>query len=89
MRLLSVMRKTSRVLEGAGLVAGCAPVWSDSILKMDCKADESGVLSESTELEGSAVGKAAIRGVCLRSRKFSFFSKQFFCTVFANLDHTI
>lgn len=89
MRLLSVMMKTSRVLEGAGLVAGCAPAWSDSVLKMDCRGDESGVVSKSTELEGSAIGKAAIRGVYLGSRKFSFFSKRFFCTVCAHLDHTI
>lgn len=89
MQLLPVMTKTSRVLEEAGLVVGCVPVWRDSILKMDCKADESGVLSESTELEGSAVGKAAIGDVYLRSRKCSFFSKQLLCTVFANLDHTI
>lgn len=67
------MTKTSRVLEGAGLVAGCAPVWSDSVLKMDGKADDSGVLSESTELEESAIGKAAQRHVYLRPRKFSFF----------------
>jgi len=73
MRLLSVMTKTSRILERVGSVAGCAPVWSDSVLKMDWKADESGVVSESTELEGSAIQKAAVRGAYLRSRKISFF----------------
>lgn len=50
-------------MEGVGSGPGCAPVWSDSVLKMDCKADESGVLGEATELEGSAIGKAAIIGV--------------------------
>jgi len=40
---------------------------------MDWKADESGVVSESTELEGSAIQKAAVRGAYLRSRKISFF----------------
>lgn len=87
MRFLSIMTKTSRVLQGAGSVPGCAPVWSDSVLKMDCKADESRGVSESTELEGSAVGEGS-NTRCLSSRKLSFFSKQFFCTVCANLDHT-
>lgn len=42
---------------------GGAPVWSESVLKMDCKADETGVLGEATELEENAIGKAAIIGV--------------------------
>lgn len=73
MWLLSVMMKTSRVLEGVGSVAGCAPVWSDSVMKRDFKADESGVLSRSTELRGSTVGEGIHKRYLPKVKKITFF----------------
>lgn len=73
---------------GMDLVAGCAPLWSDSVLKMDCKLNGPSVVSGAKEFEGRTTGEGSNKR-CLFQVKKLFFWKQAFCSVHAALDHAV
>lgn len=61
------------------LVAGCAPVWSDSVLKMDGKPNGTRVVSGAKELEGRTTGEGSNKR-CLFQEAFVFEPIVFKCT---------
>lgn len=64
---------------GTDLIAGCAPVWSDSVLKMDGKPNGNRVVSGAKELEGRTTGVDSNKR-CLFQEAFVFEPIVFKCT---------